>query len=95
VSSRPWLGLAAALVLLPATAVVLVATDVLHVDGGHGLASWLCISACAVTVLVGTLLGAVVAALDARVRPWALALVVLGAAALVAFLLRYGPPFAS
>jgi hypothetical protein len=86
-------GIASFLVLLPGGACLLAAFDVLHVAGSHGLEKWLLLSSCAVMVLLGGILAAVVALRSTALRGPSLALAAVCVLGQFAFLMAYGVPF--
>lgn len=88
-------AIASFLVLLPGGAGVLAAFDVLRVDGGEGRAQWLLLGSCAVLVLLGGMLAAVVALRSTALRGPSLAVAALSLLGQFAFLLAYGVPFTS
>lgn len=79
------------LVLGPAIWLGLYLAGLLSIEGGHGLADWLCLSVGFVLALVGTLLSTFLARSGSRPQ---LAVAVLGVGTLVLFLVRFGMPFA-
>jgi len=91
---RILIGVATALVVLPAITWLLVVADVLRVDGGHGLGAWFVESICAAMVSIGALAGGLIGWLVPARRCSALGLAALGAAILIAFLIVRGLPFA-
>jgi hypothetical protein len=87
------LVIGAVLVALPALAGSLLLTDVLQVEGGHGLGTWFAAGICAVLVLLGTILCAVSAWRSVEGRRFAIAMVWLGTGALFLFVALFGLPF--
>lgn len=93
-SGPQWLvGLAGTLVVGGAAGIVLIGTNTVYVDGGHGLVRWFALSACATSAIGGALLAVGVMLGTPEARRGARFVAMLGIAVFAAFVTAWGMPF--
>ena len=85
------IGLGCVLTLVPIAFFVLMLEGLIPAEGGHGLGEWFFDGVCFVIVLAGTLLNGFLALRGKRLS---LVMALVGCAAMGAFVVEYGIPFA-
>ncbi len=87
---KSWVGAGCALTIVPIVAFVLEVTNVVPVEGNHGLGEWFFDSACFAMLLVATIVNAILSRRGARAP---LVMAIAGAVGMIAFIAYYGIPF--